>query len=54
MENAHGTNQATLLFACAGGSNVGQISNDVCRELTWKGKGVYSVWPVLVDVSKVS
>ncbi|MBP2649431.1 MAG: hypothetical protein H6Q74_256 [Firmicutes bacterium] len=29
----------TLYFACSGGSNVGQIANDACRELTREGEG---------------
>ncbi|MBP2643758.1 MAG: hypothetical protein H6Q67_1645 [Firmicutes bacterium] len=29
----------TLYFACSGGSNVGQIANDACRELTRDGEG---------------
>lgn len=29
----------TLLFACAGGSSVGQLTNDVCRALTAEGAG---------------
>lgn len=30
----------TLLFACSGGSNVGQISNEVARKLTIENRGV--------------
>lgn len=29
----------TLFFACSGGSNVGQLANDACRELTQEGEG---------------
>ncbi len=29
----------TLIFACSGGSNVGQISNEVARRLTIENKG---------------
>lgn len=28
-----------LFFPCSGGSNVGQIANDVCRQLTMDGQG---------------
>ncbi len=30
----------TMLLACSGGSNVGQISNEVARKLTMDNKGV--------------
>ena len=38
MDNEKVTN-LPLLFACAGGSSVGQLANDTCRELTREGKG---------------
>lgn len=33
MENCMCSDNSTLIFACAGGSNVGQLANDVCRQL---------------------
>ena len=39
MDIQKGAPVETLLFACSGGSNVGQIANDVCRELTKDGTG---------------
>ena len=41
MDNEQAT-KLPLLFACAGGSSVGQLANDVCRELTREGKGKLS------------
>ncbi len=41
MDNEQAT-KLPLLFACAGGSSVGQLSNDACRELTRQGKGKLS------------
>lgn len=41
MDNEQVTKQP-LLFACAGGSSVGQLSSDACRELTREGKGKLS------------
>ena len=41
MDNEKAT-KLPLLFACAGGSSVGQLSNDACRELTREGKGKIS------------
>jgi len=38
MDNEKTTNMP-LLFACAGGSSVGQLANDACRELSREGKG---------------
>ena len=32
-------NELVLLFACAGGSNVGQLANEVGKALTVEGKG---------------
>ena len=36
------TTKQHLLFACAGGSSVGQLANEACRELTREGKGKLS------------
>jgi uncharacterized metal-binding protein len=41
MDNEQTTKQP-LLFACAGGSSVGQLANEACRELTREGKGKLS------------
>ena len=41
MDNEQAT-KLPLLFACAGGSSVGQLANDACRELTRDGKGKLS------------
>ena len=30
---------STIFFACSGRSNVGQLANDACRELTREGQG---------------
>lgn len=38
MDNDRDTN-LPLLFACSGGSSVGQIANDACRELAREGGG---------------
>ena len=38
MDNEQAT-KLPLLFACSGGSSVGQLANDACRELTSEGKG---------------
>ncbi|MDR7869090.1 MAG: putative zinc-binding protein [Sporomusaceae bacterium] len=32
----------TVFFACSGGSNVGQIANEACRQLTADGHGEMS------------
>jgi len=35
-----GGRPVTMLLACSGGSNVGQIANEVARQLTVEGKGL--------------
>ena len=42
MENCMCSSTPTLFFACAGGSNVGQIANDACREIASEGHGKLS------------
>lgn len=37
MDNQDATKM--MLFACSGGSSVGQIANDACRSLAQEGKG---------------
>lgn len=39
MDESNCLISTTLLFACSGGSNVGQLSNDICRELTQEEQG---------------
>ena len=39
MESCCGE-QSTMILACSGGSNVGQISNEVARKLTVENKGM--------------
>ncbi|HML35218.1 putative zinc-binding protein [Sporomusa sphaeroides] len=39
MDNCTCSATPTLFFACSGGSNVGQLANDACRELTREGVG---------------
>ena len=42
MDTSCGGEQTVLLMACSGGSNVGQLSNEVARQLTVEGKGSMS------------
>ena len=39
MNESKCAESTTLFFACSGGSNVGQLSNDICRELTVEKQG---------------
>lgn len=39
MESCTCSANPTLFFACSGGSNVGQIANDACRQLASEGHG---------------
>lgn len=39
MEKCACSSIPTLFFSCSGGSHVGQIANDVCRQMTAEGKG---------------
>lgn len=39
MESCTCSATPTLLFACSGGSNVGQIANDACRQMAAEGHG---------------
>ena len=34
-----GDEKSVYLYACSGGSNVGQMTNEIAKELTLKGKG---------------
>jgi uncharacterized metal-binding protein len=40
MESCNCGGPITMILACSGGSNVGQISNEVARTLTIENKGV--------------
>lgn len=42
MESCSCSTNPTLFFACSGGSNVGQIANDACRQLASEGHGKLS------------
>lgn len=39
MESCACSAYPTLFFACSGGSNMGQIANEACRQLTADGHG---------------
>ena len=39
MEDCTCSGNPILFFACAGGSNVGQLANDACRRLAAEGHG---------------
>jgi len=41
MESCACEAKPTLLFACSGGSNVGQLANDACRALAGEGQGKF-------------